>query len=115
MQLIPEALDKSISTFIAVSSAGLGFWAHRRQLVKERRKIEADAKREYAEKELKAYAAQRDFGHIQRDLDQLKANTLHLSEETDERLDKVERQLEKLSGGIDVLKELLKGRRTGES
>ena len=108
--MIPAGLDTSISTALAIGSAAVGLWAHGRAMTKERRRIEAEAQRLYAEKELKAYAAERDFGHIRRELDQLKANTLHLSEEADARLDHVERQLEKLTGGIEVLKELMRAK-----
>lgn len=103
---IPEGLDKSISTSIAICSAGLALWAHRREMSK----IAHEEKQKYVDKELKQYAAQRDFGHIQRDLDQLKINTTHLSEEADQRLDKLERQFERFSGSLEVLTELTKER-----
>ena len=113
--MIPEGLDKSISLAIALSTAGLGFWAHRRELRKEKQRTLAEAQQKQADSVRKEYAAQRDFGHIQRDLDQLKINTVHLSKESDQRLDKLERQFERFAGALEVLTELLKERngRTG--
>ena len=108
--MIPEGFDKSISTGLAIGSAALAFWAHRRELKKEKRRISEEAQQQYAEKELKAYAAQRDFGHIQRDLDQLKINTAHLSKEADERLDRLEQKIEKFSGSLEVVMSLIKDR-----
>jgi peptidoglycan hydrolase CwlO-like protein len=104
--MIPEGLDKSISTVIALGSAGLALWAHRREV----QRLAEESKQKYADRELKAYAAQRDFGHIQRDLDQLKNNTAHLSQEYDDRLDKLEMTCERLSGSVDALTEILKER-----
>lgn len=108
--MIPEGLDKSISTAIALSSAALAWWAHRRELAKEKHRVSKESQQKFADNELKAYAAQRDFGHIQRDLEQLKANTAHLSEDADKRLDLLERQFERFTGALEVLTELLKER-----
>lgn len=110
---IPEGLDKSISTAIALSSAGLAWWAHRREMAKEKKRITDDSQKKYADAEIKSYAAQRDFGHIQRDLEQLKINTAHITKEADERLDHLERQFERFSGALEVLTELLKERSKG--
>lgn len=104
--MIPEGLDKSISTVIALGSATLALWAHRREM----QRISEETKQKYVEKELKAYAAQRDFGHIQRDLDQLKANTAHLSQEYDSRLDQLELNCERTSGAVAALTEIIKER-----
>ncbi len=108
--MIPEGLDKSISTAISLSLAGLAWWAHRREMAKEKWRITNDAQKQYAATELKEYAAQRDFGHIKRDLEQLKINTTHLSKEADQRLDHLERQFERFAGALEVLTELLKER-----
>lgn len=118
--MIPESLDKSISTVIAVSSAALGLWAHRREMakekaaaVKEQERIAYDAQQRYADTVKKEYAAERDFGHIKRDIDQLKQNITVLTDDADERLDKLERQMEKISGAIEVLTDLIKAKPTG--
>lgn len=108
--MIPDGLDKSISTAITISSAALAFWGFRHEMTKERQRILTEAKEQFAQAELKRYAAERDFGHIQRDLDQLKINTGHISQETDERLDRLERQFEKNAGSIEILISLLKDR-----
>lgn len=116
-----EYLDRSLTSALTIAGGVAGLWAHRREMTKtrhraalERHKAEEDAKSAYAARELKEYAAQRDFGHIQRDLDQLKANTGHLSEEADQRLDRLERQFERFSGALEVLTEILK-QRSGKS
>lgn len=106
--MIPEGLDKSISTVIALSSAGLAMWAHRREMRREKERVTREAHEQYAAKEIKEYAAARDFGHIRRDLAQLKENTAHLSDESDERLDKLERQVERLAGTIGFISQLVK-------
>lgn len=106
--MIPEGLDKSISTVIALSSAGLALWAHRREMRREKERVTKEAHEKYAAREIKEYAAQRDFGHIRRDLEQLKNNTAHLSDEADERLDKLERQVERLIGSVEFIGQLVK-------
>ncbi|MBE9064150.1 hypothetical protein [cf. Phormidesmis sp. LEGE 11477] len=111
--MIPENWDRTISTAITIGSIALAYWGHRRQMAKEKRTALEAAKKKYAEGELKEYAAQRDFGHIQRDLDQLKLNTAHLSKEADDRLDQLERQFERFSGALEVLTELLKKNSNG--
>lgn len=115
--MIPEGLDKSIATVFTVATGGAALWAHRwemskikRQAALEKHQAEEDAKKKYAEGQLKEYAAARDFGHIKRDLDQLKENTLHLTKDSDARLDQLERHFERFSGAIEVLTELLKER-----
>lgn len=105
--MIPEGFDKSITTVIAISSSALALWAHRRELAKEKQRAFDAAKQKYSDAQLKEYAAQRDFGHIRRDLEQLKNNIAHLNQEADERLDRVERQVEKFSGALDVLMRLI--------
>lgn len=118
--MIPEGLDKTISTAITVGSAAIAFWAHRRDLKKEKQRIFNEAKEKSVQDEIKRYAAERDFGHIKRDLEQLKANTAHLDSESDkkfdsvdERVDGVERQVERLSGAVDVVMSLLKEKAIG--
>ncbi len=106
--MIPEGLDKSISIGLALSSAALAWWAHQREMRREKVRTTEEAHQKYAAQELKAYAAQRDFGHIQRDLNQLKSNTAHLSEEADHRLDALERQVERMTGSLDILSHLVK-------
>lgn len=108
--MIPEGLDKSISTAIAISSATLAFWAHRRELASSKARAFEAAKQQYSEAQLKEYAAQRDFGHIKRDLEQLKANIAHLNNDSDARLDHLERQMEKLTGSLQVVINLVKKR-----
>lgn len=115
--MIPEGLDRTISTVLAIFGAIVGLWAHkwdmsneRSRASKEKLQAEVNARKKYADRELKEYAAQRDFGHIQRDLEQLKINTTHLNEEADQRLDLLERQFERFSGALEVLTDLLKER-----
>lgn len=109
--MIVESLDKTISMAIAVSSAALGLWAHRREMVKEKKRVEIKAHKDYAQRELKEYAAQRDFGHIQRDIEQLKVNISHLNDESDQRLDKLERQVEKMLGAVDTIKDMIRSQK----
>jgi uncharacterized protein YoxC len=111
--MIPEGLDRSISTVIAVASAALAWWAHQRELTKEKKRIYDEQKKKYADRELKEYAAARDFGHIQRDLAQLKTNTDYLMREGDQRLDDIEKRLATVTGTVDVLKELARQRQAG--
>lgn len=110
-----EGLDKSISMALAIGSAAAGLWAHRSTLAKEKKRMlretqqaEESAQKKYADQELKRYAAERDFGHIQRDLDQLKANVLHLSQDNDKRLDQLERQFERFAGALEILTDLIR-------
>ena len=106
--MIPEGFDKTISTALALGSAALGLWAHRREMAKERHRALEAAKQQHTERELKEYAAKRDFGHAQRDLDQLKANIAHLSGEIDTRLDRLENSVERLSGALDTMREFMR-------
>lgn len=106
--MIPEGLDKSITTAIAVGSAAIGLWAHRRELKKEKLRALDDAAKKHADTVRKEYAAQRDFGHIQNDLLQLKENLNVLSEDGDRRLDALERKFEKVSGNLEILLELFR-------
>ena len=108
LAVIPEVLDDTLSTLLTIGSAGLGWWAHLHHLGKERKRVAKEAMERYAESEKKAYAAERDFGHIKRDIEQLKLNITQLNEESDERLDKLERQMDRISGSIEVLKELMR-------
>lgn len=105
-----EGLDKSISMAIAIGSAALAFWGHRRELASSKARALEEAKQRYSEAQLKEYAAQRDFGHIKRDLEQLKANIAHLNEDSDARLDLLERQMEKLTGSLHAVMNLVKGK-----
>ena len=112
--MIPESLDKSISTAIAVGSAALGLWAHRREIekekaesAKEQARIAHDAQQQYANRVKKEYAAERDFGHIKRDIDQVKQNIAVLNDEADERLDKLENKVERLIGAVETLSKMV--------
>ena len=81
-----------------------------RQLEKEKKKAVEAEREKYADDRLKEYAAERDFGHIKRDLEQLQQNTSFLSEEFEERLDRVEAELNKIGGGLDMLREIVRAK-----
>ena len=70
--MIPQGFDDTVSTVLAISSAAVGLWAHRRAIEKEKLNITQQAKQKYAERQIKEYAAARDFHHIRNDLAQLK-------------------------------------------
>ena len=108
--MIPEGFDRTISIGITIATAGFGFWVHHREMAKERKRALLEAQQKYAEKELKEYAAKRDFGHIEKDLIQLKANIEYLNQQSDQRLDRLERQLEKNAGSLEILKDLARDR-----
>ena len=109
-EMFPEGLDKSISTAIAVSSAALGFWAHRREMRRERQRIFETQQKQYADAEVKEYAAQRDFNHILKDLAQLKENVSYLNTESErqiitngQRISALELTVTKLLGSLEML------------
>jgi hypothetical protein len=108
--MIPPGLDTAISTLIAMSSLSIGLWAHFHTLEKERRRITNDAKQKYADRQLKEYAAERDFSHIKNDIAQLKGNVLRCNQDTDQRLAVLEKQLFEIMGAITMLKDLVKGK-----
>lgn len=105
-----QDLNAAISTLIAISSLSIGLWAHFHTLEKERRRITDEAKQKYANRQLKEYAAERDFGHIRNDLAQLKGNVLRCNQDTDERLNDLEKQMFEMMGAIMAIKELVKGK-----
>lgn len=100
-------LDKTISTMLAIASAGLGIWAHRREMTKERQRLEEKSRNDYSYIQVKEYAAQRDFTQIRKDLDQVHSTIQALTTEADQRLDLLERQVEKILGGQDVLQQMI--------
>lgn len=110
--MIPEQLDTTITTAITIGSAALGLWAHSRQLEKERRRVRHEEKQRYADSQLKEYASERDFNHLKRNIEQLKQNLVLLHKESDQRLDRIERQVGQLHGALNILRDVVRGNET---
>ena len=106
--MVVENLDKSISMGMTVIGGVIGWWAHVRQLEKEKKKAVEAEREKYADARLKEYAAEREFGHIKNGLEQLKQNTGFFSKEFEERLDRVESDVQQIKGGLEIIKQLCK-------
>lgn len=101
--MLLESLDKTISITIAVVSAALALWGHKREISRQRKVAVLEAQQKYADAELKRYAAERDFNHIRIDLGQLQENVKHLNDGTEARLDSIEKQISEILGALNVL------------
>lgn len=102
--MIAENLDKTISVLVAVGSAGFGWWAHLRQIEKERKRIIHEERERYAAIKVEQNNADRDLKHVRKNQQQLSSNLEYLSRTNDRRMDEVEKQLQQLLGAVNVLK-----------
>lgn len=88
----------AIGTFMGVRS----FYRERQQ----------EALKRHAEAERKEYAAQRDFGHLQRNYEQFTANLANLVDECDRRFDEQALELKEVKGLLNVVIMKLSGDNT---
>jgi cell division protein FtsL len=82
LSVAKEILFPLIGILISLVSVLLGVWATYQTLRKE-------AKTRLEEKVKKEYAAERDFNHLKRELEQLKQNLIAIDADTEERLEKL--------------------------
>lgn len=102
--MLPDSIDSSLATVATISGLAFAWWGHHRELEKERQR----AKRAHADAVKREYAAERDFGHIKRDIEQLKLNISHLDEENEQRLNKLEVDVGKMVVSLEVIRELIR-------
>lgn len=80
----------------------------------ERQKLERQAELDrYAEGKTKAYAAERDFGHLMRQYEALNSNLNTLHELGDRRLDGIEADLRDIKGLLQVVAVAIGNENTG--
>lgn len=103
-----QKIDTVISIALGAGGAMLGYWGHLAQVHKARALAIAEEKERHAETVKKEYASQRDFAHIQRNLEQLNQSLNLLIEDSDNRLDALEASVSELKGGIRAFEVMVK-------
>lgn len=81
---------------LGIFGAWLSFDSRNRAVLKEKQRELEQERERYADSEKKKYAAERDFNHLKRNQEQLKEGLKLISQELEERVDKLEAGLQKI-------------------
>lgn len=91
------------------AGGALTLWGHFREVSKVRRDALEREQQRFAAAEVKAYAAERDFGHIKRQLGEMSQNFVIISRDLEGRMDHIEKDMADLRTTLATIEGLLKG------